>query len=57
MLMDVLGGDIPDALRSINVNPLEVTKATVTLVHKATVESVTPVLKTKISLESLICKL
>jgi hypothetical protein len=56
MLMDVLGGDVPDALRSINVNPLEVTKATVTLVHKATVESVIPVLKTKICLESVICK-
>ena len=55
-LMDVFGNGLPDALRSINVNPLEVSKAKVTLVHKATMESVTPRLKTKIALESVICK-
>ena len=55
-LMDVLGTNLPDALRSINVNPLEVSKAKVTLVHKATMESVTPKLRTKIALESVICK-
>ena len=48
--------DVPDALKGLNVNPLELTKSIVTLVHKAEVESVVPKLTTKLSLESVIRK-
>lgn len=48
--------NLPDALTSLNINPLHVTEGNVTLVHKAQVESVTPVLRTKINLESIVRK-
>lgn len=42
------------AYDSVNINPLEVTKSKVSLVHKAEVESVSPVLRTKLVLESIV---
>ena len=48
--------NLPDALASLNINPLGVSQENVTLVHKAEVESVNPVLRTKLSLESVIGK-
>lgn len=45
---------IPDALKSLNINPLEVTNQQVILVHKAEVESKIPFIKTKLALESVI---
>ena len=48
--------NLPDALTSLNINPLHVIQGNVTLIHKAQVESVTPVLRTKITLESIVRK-
>jgi len=45
---------IPDAVKNFNINPLEVTKSKVILVHKANVESVTPKFETQLSLSSII---
>lgn len=49
--------NLPNALESLNINPLHISQGNVTLIHKATVDSVTPVLRTTISLESIVCKL
>jgi hypothetical protein len=46
--------DIPDALKTLNINPLQVSKSKVILVHKAQVESVVPVIKTKLNLSSIV---
>lgn len=48
--------DLPDALKSLNINPLQVSQSQVTLVHKAEVESTIPFIKTKLSLSSIVCK-
>jgi hypothetical protein len=48
--------NLPDVLKSFNLNPLELTKSTVTLVHKAEVESIVPTLTTKLSLQSVVRK-
>mmetsp|Transcript_4529 Transcript_4529/g.10704 ORF Transcript_4529/g.10704 Transcript_4529/m.10704 type:complete len:357 (-) Transcript_4529:1500-2570(-) len=45
---------LPDALQSLNINPLEVTKEEVILVHKADVESTIPFINTKLALESIV---
>lgn len=47
---------LPDAIKSLNINPLQVSESKVILVHKAEVESVIPVIKTKLSLESIVRK-
>lgn len=52
-LSDVLS-NLPDALKSLNLNPLELTKSKVSLVHKAEVTSVVPTLSTKLTLESIV---
>eukprot|EP00545_Synedropsis_sp_CCMP1620_P012083 CAMPEP_0119005506 /NCGR_PEP_ID=MMETSP1176-20130426/1762_1 /TAXON_ID=265551 /ORGANISM="Synedropsis recta cf, Strain CCMP1620" /LENGTH=346 /DNA_ID=CAMNT_0006957325 /DNA_START=202 /DNA_END=1242 /DNA_ORIENTATION=- len=49
-LSDVLS-NLPDALQSLNLNPLELTKSKVSLVHKA---DVTSELSTKLTLESIV---
>jgi hypothetical protein len=48
--------NIPDPLKSLNINPLQVTKSKVVLAHKAEVETTVPVIKTKLSLDSVIGK-
>lgn len=48
--------NLPDALTSLNINPLHISQGNVTLIHKAKVESVTPVLRTSLSLESIVRK-
>lgn len=54
-LTDVIPEDSPlKAIRGWNVNPLEVSKSKVTLIHKADVESLTPVYRTKIGLKSVV---
>lgn len=46
--------NIPDALKTLNINPLQVSKSKVVLVHKARVESVIPMIKTKLSLSQVV---
>jgi len=46
--------NLPDAIKSLNINPLQVSETKVILVHKAVVESVIPVVKTKLTLESVV---
>jgi hypothetical protein len=46
--------NIPDALQSLNINPLQVSAGKVILVHKAAIESTVPNIKTKLSLSSVI---
>merc|ERR1712038_1212626 len=54
-LTDVIPEESPlKAIRGWNVNPLEVSKSKVTLIHKADVESLTPVYRTKIGLKSVV---
>lgn len=56
-LTEIIPSGVPEALSalsSLNLNPLEVTDAKVTLIHKAEVQSVTPVLRTKLGLESVV---
>lgn len=45
--------NIPDTLKNLNINPLQVSKSKVSLVHKAEVDSTSP-LSTKLSLSSII---
>ena len=47
---------LPDFLQSVNINPFQVTDQKVVLVHKAEVESVIPLIKTKLSLQSVVGK-
>lgn len=54
--LDEVLDNLPDALKSLNLNPLELTKSSVTLVHKAEIESITPKLTTKLSLQSVVRK-
>jgi hypothetical protein len=48
--------NLPDAIKSLNINPLQVSESKVILVHNAELESVIPLIKTKLSLSSLIGK-
>lgn len=59
--LDTFGDLIPKEsplafLSEVNVNPFQVKKSKVVLVHKAEVESVAPVLRTKIAWTSSVCK-
>ena len=55
---DLLGDSVPfAALKDLTLNPLDVKKSKVSLIHKAEVQSVTPVLRTKINLQSYVRKL
>jgi hypothetical protein len=45
---------LPDAIKNLSINPLQVTDSKVVLIHKAQVESTDPVIKTKLSLKSVV---
>lgn len=46
--------NIPDAIKDLDINPLKVSDTKVVLKHKAEVEGVVPVIKTKLSLEAVV---
>ncbi|KAG7366351.1 plastid lipid-associated PAP/fibrillin family protein [Nitzschia inconspicua] len=46
--------NIPDAIKDLNINPLQVSESKVVLKHKAEIESVIPVIKTKLVLQSIV---
>lgn len=48
--------NIPDAIKDLNINPLQVSDSKVVLKHKAEIESVIPVIKTKLVLQSIVSK-
>ena len=48
--------NVPDAIKSFNINPLQVKEGKFTLVHKAEIEEFDPMIKTKLSLQSVIGK-
>jgi len=54
-LKQLIAEDSPLAtIRSWNVNPLEISKSKVTLIHTASVESISPVFRTKLNLQSVV---
>jgi len=46
--------NLPDAIKDLDINPLKVSDTKVVLKHKAEVEGVVPVIKTKLSLEAVV---
>mmetsp|Transcript_11972 Transcript_11972/g.30358 ORF Transcript_11972/g.30358 Transcript_11972/m.30358 type:complete len:365 (+) Transcript_11972:194-1288(+) len=46
--------NLPDAIRDLDINPLKVSETKVVLKHKAEVEGIVPVIKTKLSLEAVV---
>lgn len=46
--------NIPDAIKDLDINPLKVSDTKVILKHKAEVEAVIPLIKTKLSLQSVV---
>ena len=54
-LSDLIPSTSPlSSLRSWNVNPLSVSQSKITLIHSASVESTSPVLRTKLALQSVV---
>jgi hypothetical protein len=47
---------LPDAIKNLNINPLQVSESKVILKHKAELERVIPAIKIKLSLNSIIRK-
>jgi hypothetical protein len=48
--------NLPDAIKSLNINPFKISESKVILVHKAELESVIPLIKIKLSLSSIVGK-
>jgi len=46
--------NVPDALKDLDINPLKVSDSKVVLKHKAEIEGVVPVIKTKLSLQAIV---
>mmetsp|Transcript_3064 Transcript_3064/g.6602 ORF Transcript_3064/g.6602 Transcript_3064/m.6602 type:complete len:352 (-) Transcript_3064:182-1237(-) len=46
--------NIPDSIKNLDINPLKVSDTKVVLKHKAEVEGTIPIIKTKLSLESVV---
>lgn len=46
--------ELPDSIKDININPLQVSDSKVILKHKAEVEAIIPTIKTKLSLQSIV---
>jgi len=46
--------NVPDAIKDLDINPLKVSDTKVVLKHKAEVEALIPVIKTKLSLEAVV---
>lgn len=49
-----LPDNLPEPIKTLNINPLQVSETKVYLKHKAEVESVIPTMKTKLSLSSIV---
>jgi len=46
--------NIPDAIKDLDINPLKVSDTKVVLKHKAEIEGTVPVIKTKLSIQSIV---
>lgn len=55
-LQDILENSVPEQLKALNINPLNVTKSKVSLIHESEIDNTGPSFRTKLKLASIVCK-